>query len=58
MAGDDMLRYESDMRFYQRRAAQERLAAARAVTSAARERHETLAARFNLRAQEMQSQFA
>ncbi|WP_265561854.1 hypothetical protein [Sphingomicrobium arenosum] len=46
------------MRFYQRRAAQERLAAARAVTSAARERHETLAARFNLRAQEMQSQFA
>ncbi|MCJ7420654.1 hypothetical protein [Sphingomicrobium astaxanthinifaciens] len=58
MAGDHMLRVESDLRFYQRRAAQERLAAARAVTHAARERHEMLAARFHDRAREMQAQTA
>ncbi|MCJ8191727.1 hypothetical protein [Sphingomicrobium aestuariivivum] len=58
MAGDDMLQTESNLRFYQRRAAQERLMAARAVTNAARERHEMLAARFNDRVEQMQAHFA
>ena len=58
MAGDEMLQTESNLRFYQRRAAQERQLAARAVTNAARERHEILAARFNDRVAKMQAQFA
>lgn len=41
---------ESNQRYYLRRAAEERSAALRAVTPAARERHTWLAARFNERA--------
>ena len=58
MAGDDLLRAESDLRFYQRRAAQERQMAARSVTEAARARHENLAQQFAMRIQEVQMQFA
>ena len=44
------MRTESDHRYYSRRAAEERLAARRSVTDAARERHEMLAAEFAERA--------
>lgn len=38
---------ESDVRFYARRAAQERQAAARALSEAAKEWHQTLAERYS-----------
>ena len=41
---------ESDYRYYCRRAAEEKRAAARALTSAARERHRELATLFSLKA--------
>jgi hypothetical protein len=44
---------ESDARYYLRRAAEERVAAARAVTEAARTRREWLAASFAQRAREL-----
>ena len=52
--GDLMLRAESDLRFFQRRAAQERTMAARSLTDAARERHEMLARRFAEKAEACQ----
>ena len=42
---------ESDMRYYLRRAAEERTAAIRSVTPQARERHRQLAQEFAARAQ-------
>ena len=57
-AGDIMLRVESDLRFFQRRAAQERSMAARSLTTAARERHEALAQSFAAKAQAVQAQYA
>lgn len=48
------MRTESDHRYYSRRAAEERLAARRSVTDAARERHEMLAAEFAERAYQYQ----
>ena len=42
---------ESDMRYYLRRAAEERTAAIRSVTPQARERHSQLAQEFAARAQ-------
>ena len=52
--GEKDVRTESDHRFYSRRAAEERLAARRSVTDAARHRHEILAAEFSERAQRYQ----
>ena len=52
------MRGESNFRFYQRRAAQERTAAARSVTNAARERHEELARHFAAQAEAMGAQYA
>lgn len=43
---------ESDYRYYQRRASEERRAAERSVTSAARERHSELAAMFAAKAEQ------
>ncbi|WP_265571238.1 hypothetical protein [Sphingomicrobium nitratireducens] len=48
------MRTESDHRFYARRAAEERTAAMRSVTAAAKSRHEMLAAEFAARAQKYQ----
>ncbi len=42
---------ESDLRYYERRASEERRAALRAVTPAARERHSELAELFAVKAQ-------
>lgn len=52
--GGNHVRTESDHRYYSRRAAEERLAARRSVTDAARERHEMLAAEFAERAYQYQ----
>jgi hypothetical protein len=46
---------ESDLRYYSRRAAEEALAASRAVTAQARMRREMLAAQFHNRVQELTS---
>ena len=43
---------ESDHRYYTRRAAEEGLRARKAVTNAARERHQELASMFALRAEQ------
>jgi hypothetical protein len=45
---------ESNMRYYQRRAAEERMAAVRSVTPQARERHALLAERFAARVAEFE----
>lgn len=47
---------EPDRRYYLRRAAEERLAASRSVTAAARDRHAELAARFSAKAEQWQSE--
>ena len=47
---------ESDLRFYQRRAAEERAAAQRALTPAARERRLSLAESFQRRVVEISSE--
>ena len=49
---------ESDLRYYQRRAAEERAWASRAVTEAARARRLFLADRFQSRVAELHRQFA
>ena len=46
------MQFESNYRFYMRRAAQERVRAVRAITDAARARHEELAVRFAERAED------
>lgn len=46
------MQFESNYRFYMRRAAQERVRAVRAITEAARNRHEELANRFAERAED------
>jgi hypothetical protein len=43
---------ESDVRYYTRRAAEEKLRARKAVTNAARERHLELATLFSLKAEQ------
>jgi hypothetical protein len=43
---------ESDIRYYSRRAAEESARARHAVTNAARERHQELAALFSLKAEQ------
>jgi hypothetical protein len=45
---------ESDFRYYSRRAAEERRAAARAITAEARERHRELALLFSTKAEQRQ----
>ena len=49
---------ESDLRYYQRRAAEERSGAQRAVTAAARERRLVLAESFQRRVAELSCQLA
>ena len=44
---------ESDHRYYSRRAVQERMAAARAITTSAREWHKQLSEDFSRKAEEM-----
>jgi hypothetical protein len=44
---------ESDQRYYSRRAVQEKMAAARAITTTAREWHKQLSEDFSRKAQEM-----
>lgn len=57
MTAEAKLQAESNLRFYMRRASQERQAAARAITPAARERHELLANRFRAQIEEVQALF-
>lgn len=52
ITGRVTLQSESNYRFYMRRAAQERVRAVRAITEAARSRHEELAQRFAAKAQD------
>ncbi|HEX8642392.1 MAG TPA: hypothetical protein VF702_00600 [Allosphingosinicella sp.] len=47
---------ESDHRYYQRRASEERRAAERAITAAARERHRELATLFASKAEQRAAQ--
>jgi hypothetical protein len=46
---------ESDYRYYLRRASEERRAAERSVTAAARERHHELASMFTIKAEQRDS---
>lgn len=54
-SGDMRCWGETDLRFYQRRAAEERRAAERAVTPQARERHSDLAALYDRKVRELEA---